>query len=421
MAETPFAALARVTGARKGLITDAGTDDEFAAAVLQALEQQQDVRTKRAVIHPDRTPVFDVLRGDGALAPHRLTLEQSNTSIALWRASDRQAVPAGGTRTESRCRNRRAPHGPHGFPPGAAGGRRVRVSGAGRASLPSRGGARAGAEPGGRLDARAGGARPLLRSRRGTRRAARERVAVGPRPGSRCPHRRRRPWAMSRAPSSIQHTRSVAVPRSCTWRSRRVRPIPRSRRSLCPAPTSIGCSAKPAWKPGARSISSGSVPTSSQISQTPRSLARASGAGARRVRTELVPDLDRRPHARARRLPPRSGPVGGGGLLHPGLRRRAVALARGSPDEGVAVEGCRRHAPVVQLRGVRGALLTHRGAQVRVRASGTMDARLADLGECRLPEGLPGADPHGSRPSGRRPPSNARCSICSCWTRPCTS
>ena len=86
MAETPFAALARVTGARKGLIADAGTDEEFATAVLQALEQQQDVRTKRAVIHPDRTPVFDILRGDGALAPHRLTLEQSNTSIAYgWR------------------------------------------------------------------------------------------------------------------------------------------------------------------------------------------------------------------------------------------------------------------------------------------------------------------------------------------------
>ena len=38
MAETPFAALARVTGARKGLIADAGTDDEFATAVLQALD-----------------------------------------------------------------------------------------------------------------------------------------------------------------------------------------------------------------------------------------------------------------------------------------------------------------------------------------------------------------------------------------------
>ena len=38
-----------MTGARKGLIADAGTDEEFATAVLQALEQQQDVRTKRAV------------------------------------------------------------------------------------------------------------------------------------------------------------------------------------------------------------------------------------------------------------------------------------------------------------------------------------------------------------------------------------
>ena len=43
--------------------------------------------------------------------------------------------------------------------------------------------------------------------------------------------------------------------------------------------------------------------------------------------------------------------------------------------------------------------------------------RLADLGERRLPEGLPRADPHGSRPSGRPRPADARCSICSCWTR----
>jgi maltose alpha-D-glucosyltransferase/alpha-amylase len=82
MAETPFAALARITGARKGLVADAGADDEFANTVLQALEQQADVRTKRGTIHPDRTSAFETLRGDGALAPHRLSVEQSNTSIA---------------------------------------------------------------------------------------------------------------------------------------------------------------------------------------------------------------------------------------------------------------------------------------------------------------------------------------------------
>jgi maltose alpha-D-glucosyltransferase / alpha-amylase len=83
MADTPFAALARITGARKGLIADAGGDDEFASTMLQALGQQADVRTKRGTIHPDRTPVFDALRGDGPLPPRRLSVEQSNTSIAF--------------------------------------------------------------------------------------------------------------------------------------------------------------------------------------------------------------------------------------------------------------------------------------------------------------------------------------------------
>jgi len=82
MAETPFAALARITGARKGLVADAGPDDEFANTMVQALEQQTDVRTKRGTIRPDRTPVFEALRGDGPLAPRRLSVEQSNTSIA---------------------------------------------------------------------------------------------------------------------------------------------------------------------------------------------------------------------------------------------------------------------------------------------------------------------------------------------------
>ena len=44
MTETPHASLARVTGARKGVIADASVDDEFAVAMLHALEQ----RTGRA-------------------------------------------------------------------------------------------------------------------------------------------------------------------------------------------------------------------------------------------------------------------------------------------------------------------------------------------------------------------------------------
>ena len=83
MTDTPSASLARVTGARKGVIADGSVDDEFAVAILHALEQEQVVRTKRGHIQPHRTPVFEALRGEGALAPHRLALEQSNTSITF--------------------------------------------------------------------------------------------------------------------------------------------------------------------------------------------------------------------------------------------------------------------------------------------------------------------------------------------------
>ena len=83
MTETPHASLARVSGARKGVIADASVDDEFASAILHALEHEQGVRTKRGLVQSHQTPVFDVLRGGGALASHRLALEQSNTSITF--------------------------------------------------------------------------------------------------------------------------------------------------------------------------------------------------------------------------------------------------------------------------------------------------------------------------------------------------
>ncbi|HEY7059457.1 MAG TPA: putative maltokinase, partial [Vicinamibacterales bacterium] len=83
MSQAPYAALARVTGARKGLIADGGVDEDFATALLQALEQQREVRTRRGVIRPRSTPVFETLRGDGPLTPHRLSVEQSNTSVTF--------------------------------------------------------------------------------------------------------------------------------------------------------------------------------------------------------------------------------------------------------------------------------------------------------------------------------------------------
>ncbi len=79
----PQAALARITGARKGLIADAGIDDGFAMALFESVDQQRDVRTKAGLVHPQRTIAFDALRGTDPLPPRRMSSEQSNTSIAF--------------------------------------------------------------------------------------------------------------------------------------------------------------------------------------------------------------------------------------------------------------------------------------------------------------------------------------------------
>jgi maltose alpha-D-glucosyltransferase/alpha-amylase len=80
-ANAPQAALARVTGARKGLVIDGAADDQFAEGLLDVLDGRWTVRARRGVVRARLTPAFGELRGDGPLAAKRLGAEQSNTSI----------------------------------------------------------------------------------------------------------------------------------------------------------------------------------------------------------------------------------------------------------------------------------------------------------------------------------------------------
>jgi maltose alpha-D-glucosyltransferase / alpha-amylase len=82
LAATPQIALARVTGARKGVVIDATVDDPFAGGLLEVLDERWTVRAKRGVVRARRTPAFGELRGDGPLTARRLGGEQSNTSLA---------------------------------------------------------------------------------------------------------------------------------------------------------------------------------------------------------------------------------------------------------------------------------------------------------------------------------------------------
>jgi maltose alpha-D-glucosyltransferase/alpha-amylase len=78
---TPHAVLARVTGARKGVLFDAWLDNGFARTLLETIEQRQEARSRRGTIRSVRTSAFDRLRGDGPLEVTRLPGEQSNTSL----------------------------------------------------------------------------------------------------------------------------------------------------------------------------------------------------------------------------------------------------------------------------------------------------------------------------------------------------
>jgi maltose alpha-D-glucosyltransferase/alpha-amylase len=75
------AVLARVTGARKGVLFDAWLDDGFARTLLEALEQTEEIRTRRGSVIGAQTAAFDVARGTGDLRVSRMSAEQSNTSL----------------------------------------------------------------------------------------------------------------------------------------------------------------------------------------------------------------------------------------------------------------------------------------------------------------------------------------------------
>ncbi len=79
----PHAILATVTGARKGLLFDGTLDDHVARTLLEAIERQEQIRTKRAGMRAVRTSAYDTARGPGdeELRVWRITGEQSNTSI----------------------------------------------------------------------------------------------------------------------------------------------------------------------------------------------------------------------------------------------------------------------------------------------------------------------------------------------------
>jgi maltose alpha-D-glucosyltransferase/alpha-amylase len=82
-ARAPHAILANVTGARKGLLFDAWLDDRYARTLVDALEREEQITTKRGGVRAVRTGAFASLRGAAGDDTRitRMSTEQSNTSI----------------------------------------------------------------------------------------------------------------------------------------------------------------------------------------------------------------------------------------------------------------------------------------------------------------------------------------------------
>jgi len=79
----PTAILAHVTGARKGLLFDAWLDDRYARTLLDALEREERIATKRGRVRAVKTAAFAGIRGGAGedLRITRMPVDQSNTSI----------------------------------------------------------------------------------------------------------------------------------------------------------------------------------------------------------------------------------------------------------------------------------------------------------------------------------------------------
>ncbi|HJR57966.1 MAG TPA: maltose alpha-D-glucosyltransferase [Vicinamibacterales bacterium] len=75
------AILANITGARKGVLFDAWLDDRFARTMLEAIEKQEQIRTRAGAVRALQTTGFAAARGSDDLPPRRVSGEQSNTSL----------------------------------------------------------------------------------------------------------------------------------------------------------------------------------------------------------------------------------------------------------------------------------------------------------------------------------------------------
>jgi maltose alpha-D-glucosyltransferase/alpha-amylase len=81
--QSSHAILANITGAKKGYLFDAWLDDRFARTLLDALERDEQISTKRGTIRATKTSAFAGIHGGPGsdVQVRRTSADQSNTSI----------------------------------------------------------------------------------------------------------------------------------------------------------------------------------------------------------------------------------------------------------------------------------------------------------------------------------------------------
>ena len=163
----PQAVLARVTGARKGVLFDGWLDNGFARAMLESIEHSQEVRMRRGTVQAVQTAAFAGLRGDGP-ARHQPPGRRAEQYVAgLRRSLHPQAVQAPAAGDQPRLRDRAAADRTGGLSPRSRRHRSIRAPDDRRTADDHRDAAAARGKPGRRLEARDRRGRPLLRRGRG--------------------------------------------------------------------------------------------------------------------------------------------------------------------------------------------------------------------------------------------------------------
>jgi maltose alpha-D-glucosyltransferase/alpha-amylase len=79
--DAPAAVVARITGARKGLLIDAVYDDHACTLLLESIAQQRDIATQQGVVRARQTPLWLSDAPQDVASVARGAAEQSNSSI----------------------------------------------------------------------------------------------------------------------------------------------------------------------------------------------------------------------------------------------------------------------------------------------------------------------------------------------------